>query len=530
MNDTSKKLQAVGGYLSQHEPRLVREWIRRGRCADDWESIGLALVLNDPEYFDTVLDDLRDGGTLSAQGKSNPVRTLRTARNPLDTRLAGVMRQYGPLVAFYTGEVLITGRRGYSGRSIPAYIGSDASLKDDLEQLCPGQPFDAALVSCLEGWLAKKVWYEDTPLDSRWDVLVPWTALQVQRCLKGKVPVRKAVPSWRNREPKENPLEPLIRLHNKKQEILDWVQAEHPDLMKLSLNQVLHREARWHAALKRRNAVAEKTQQGSVVLAFPDGWTVQELKTSKQLAAEGEAMGHCVGGENYVSAVGGGKQQIFSLRDPEGVSHITLQVAEGRNVKTVLQAKGRGNNIPKKSGICQRLRALVGQQGWEAGTSDLRYCFPEREEDGHRGLRHNPAKGARALPALRNPLGIVDQVLTVGMDAGVFLKLSYCSDPKTASQPPACVLRRGCRPATPIAAQQLWLQPCEQGKWQVMGAVGRPAALRRNIQGQGAVPVPVVLELIDGRLSAQDQLEKLNRGAFSQDGVWVAGPLFTEVL
>jgi hypothetical protein len=52
---------------------------------------------------------------------------------------------------------------------------------------------------------------------------------------------------------------------------------------------------------------------------------IEEL-TEKALKNEGEIMGHCVGG--YCEPVLSGETRIFSLRDPKGRSHVTVEVAK----------------------------------------------------------------------------------------------------------------------------------------------------------------------------------------------------------
>lgn len=59
-----------------------------------------------------------------------------------------------------------------------------------------------------------------------------------------------------------------------------------------------------------------------------------ELAKMKLLAqgldAEGQMMGHCVG--SYCDQVSGGGTRIFSLRDPTGKPHVTVEVAPGKNL------------------------------------------------------------------------------------------------------------------------------------------------------------------------------------------------------
>jgi len=58
------------------------------------------------------------------------------------------------------------------------------------------------------------------------------------------------------------------------------------------------------------------------------GWTIQEVRSENDLAAEGNKAGHCVGG--YCQDVDSGRVRIFSLRDPKNEPHVTME-SDGYN-------------------------------------------------------------------------------------------------------------------------------------------------------------------------------------------------------
>lgn len=58
--------------------------------------------------------------------------------------------------------------------------------------------------------------------------------------------------------------------------------------------------------------------------------TPEEAWLAGRLAEEGNTMGHCVGG--YCPSVARGESKIFSLRDPKGKSHVTVEVSKGGDV------------------------------------------------------------------------------------------------------------------------------------------------------------------------------------------------------
>ncbi|MDE2103047.1 MAG: PcfJ domain-containing protein [Patescibacteria group bacterium] len=93
----------------------------------------------------------------------------------------------------------------------------------------------------------------------------------------------------------------------------------------------------WWQQWKKDNRAAE--EQGEVVYKFDDDWTIQRLTTPEQLQYEGDEMGHCVGGYEYANHAATGQDQIYSLRDPKGEPHITIEI-EGNKV----EGTGHGPN------------------------------------------------------------------------------------------------------------------------------------------------------------------------------------------
>ncbi len=122
--------------------------------------------------------------------------------------------------------------------------------------------------------------------------------------------------------------------------VVDWAEATNADLSKVTWRQAEESSLEW--AQQRR---LEELRQGTVVYEWPDAWTVQELTTAEQLSDEGDVMQHCVGeGPAYFEAVEGGYTRIFSLRDPKGQPHATMEwnIENG----SVEQFKGKQNVLP----------------------------------------------------------------------------------------------------------------------------------------------------------------------------------------
>ncbi|WP_062117153.1 hypothetical protein [Aureimonas sp. AU40] len=86
-----------------------------------------------------------------------------------------------------------------------------------------------------------------------------------------------------------------------------------------------HAERR-HARIAKAAArtIGRAATPGHVILRLDGGWTWHLLDTPELLDAEGASMAHCVGGGNYDRDC-----LIFSLRDPAGVSHATVEFVVG---------------------------------------------------------------------------------------------------------------------------------------------------------------------------------------------------------
>jgi len=87
-----------------------------------------------------------------------------------------------------------------------------------------------------------------------------------------------------------------------------------------------------------------------------DGWSVVRLMTPEALDHEGFVMGHCVGLGAYDRAVASNFRGIYSLRDPQGKSHVTIEIDPVQ--ERIEQIKGKQNAHPKP----EYMRRLAGWQ------------------------------------------------------------------------------------------------------------------------------------------------------------------------
>ena len=127
------------------------------------------------------------------------------------------------------------------------------------------------------------------------------------------------------------------RLTRALRSIGEWAQAEHIDLRQVPAEDAIRHAAEWV-----RQQKLESLPQGRVVVAFSDGFTAQELTTPEELEAEGDAMRHCVG--SYAEEVAAGKSAIYSIRDPNGNPHVTIEIEPSSN--EVVQIRGKKDEDP----------------------------------------------------------------------------------------------------------------------------------------------------------------------------------------
>jgi hypothetical protein len=102
-------------------------------------------------------------------------------------------------------------------------------------------------------------------------------------------------------------------------------------LNQMSIEKAIRRAAEYDAEKAKAMTKAHATSVEGMPIpkAYDDGYKWVELKhkdiekTKSALKSEGEMMGHCVG--SYCSDVMSGDIKIFSLRSPDGKSHVTIE-------------------------------------------------------------------------------------------------------------------------------------------------------------------------------------------------------------
>lgn len=178
----------------------------------------------------------------------------------------------------------------------------------------------SGMVSYLEEYL---------PISHPHESVIPWMARElgrldkeVNRSAKKYRPI--AGEDWEEKADFYNEATPadyheaVSSLAKKAPVIGMWAEAEDIDLGRVDLAQALATVEDYEVEYD-----PVTVPQGIVVMEFDDGYTIQSLVDDQQLATEGNIMGHCVGG--YSSDVHRGDAMIFSLRNPAGKPHVTIE-------------------------------------------------------------------------------------------------------------------------------------------------------------------------------------------------------------
>jgi hypothetical protein len=135
-------------------------------------------------------------------------------------------------------------------------------------------------------------------------------------------------------------------------------------LMKFGTVAQILDEADKAMAKRRGDAASLKPVPGGTKIVYDagDGWTLVRLLTPEALDIEGLEMGHCVGQGAYDYGLANNFVGIYSLRDPNGKSHVTLEI--NHPIDRVQQIKGKQNKPPK----AEYMRRLLGWCGLKEVT------------------------------------------------------------------------------------------------------------------------------------------------------------------
>ncbi len=133
--------------------------------------------------------------------------------------------------------------------------------------------------------------------------------------------------------------------------LVDWINRNPNEFLSMSYWEAIQAAFNWHREIEQAggdDSVSIVSADENVVYTWPDGWRMVKVPSS-DCSAEGQAMGHCVGG--YGERIDAGQLTIFSLRDPNDKPHVTIQadpiVDNEQKTKYILvQIKGKQNLPP----------------------------------------------------------------------------------------------------------------------------------------------------------------------------------------
>jgi hypothetical protein len=139
--------------------------------------------------------------------------------------------------------------------------------------------------------------------------------------------------------------------------VLDYLRAEKPDLSKLSYQKAVQNSIQWHEQFKGKADSTGEYNTKQVILKLDKGYTWVEVPV-EDLKTEGDNMGHCVGGDDYITKVENGRAKIYSLRDNNNQPHVTIEID---SKDRVIQVQGKENKEPIEkyhAFICRLLEYL----------------------------------------------------------------------------------------------------------------------------------------------------------------------------
>jgi hypothetical protein len=320
------------------------------------------------EYLTTTLQEAkyvtRNGGQIFP---------LEAIQNPSDTRLLGVLKAQGPLVAWFLGTILYTPFRDRYHVSYSPFAGTTEAADNML--LSYGKARGEATVSnrirltnLIKAWIKQKEWKgtSEYPMDTSHKVdfgrnkAIPWILKQIKKAIKAA-----EEDTWGDNE--AYTWIELAAIHQYKDSIFNWVAQEKPkNLMSLKVVEVLKEAEEYEGIVPPAN----------IVLKLEGGWTLQELLTEDELRCEGDAQGTCVGG--YFDEVDAGEKKIFSLRDSKNRPRVTFEISDTGAVAQVL---GQGNNMISDPTTCAKIIKIILKMGWHMGphysrgVSNLKRCL-----------------------------------------------------------------------------------------------------------------------------------------------------------
>lgn len=147
--------------------------------------------------------------------------------------------------------------------------------------------------------------------------------------------------------------QPTPEIQQQMREIDDWYQMTNEDenvpnidIASYSWEQAVAASDEWHAVAAGEGAgkIYSPVNPELVMFRPPEwnGWSIQKVVSRNDLAVEGNLMNQCVG--RYCLQVDQGLAEIYSLRDPKNVPHVTIEIDPKYN--EIVQIMGNSDTEP----------------------------------------------------------------------------------------------------------------------------------------------------------------------------------------
>lgn len=263
---------------------------------------------------------------------SNRLGLGLTRRSDLRARMTWVYRRYGFYVFVYLKDWLIYLE--------PSYVPADYVLVDKAIAIALPQ----------------------VGVRSDYEPLVPWLAREIGHWL-GRSEIRRAIESG-------FPLNQVTGLlHGRDphdfEELIDWFEAESPNLFALTIDDAFAASQAWHEKFAKTQEFGHRAIDGIEVARWGDIYVLDRLVTPDQLTSEGVSMGHCVG--RYWPNVRDGRSIILSVREMYGIPVGTLELTVDRNGYAIVQFMGPRDVPVSRPEILIPVLELLESWGIEVG-------------------------------------------------------------------------------------------------------------------------------------------------------------------
>jgi PcfJ-like protein len=191
---------------------------------------------------------------------------------------------------------------------------------------------------------------------------------------------------WLWREIKKGRLKVTPRLLDPTQpdnlsHIADWYASNSPtrrgvDIMQLNWEQATDKVKEWDEELQSQMD-EQQAAGGTVVADAGDGWTIRQITNGEEAKAEGNAMGHCVGG--YGQAIESGQTLIYSLRDDKNQPHVTIEISPAENeynqkIRDEIRARIKARSVIENY-IREDLKEIEGKENLEQRLEDFAHHY-----------------------------------------------------------------------------------------------------------------------------------------------------------